>query len=219
MKTAILSIFCCVFMAGCCNKEVIGPGSHSYHAEAMQQARRSAQVKDGVFFFGDSQTVGLATSNIARKSENFGISGDTVDGLIGRMPLYHLDGARLMVLEIGINNWAVDKFQGFGAKYQRLLSLIPAQIPVVAVAIFPVNAHAGKSFAGAPTAIIEANRGIENACKRRPACTFLDLTPTMAELGGDLKAAYEVGDGEHLSTAGYEVWNRTISVIVRAAGS
>jgi lysophospholipase L1-like esterase len=153
----------------------------AFQAEVLQQSRRSEQMEKTVVFFGDSLTVGLATSNISQKSENFGIDGDTIDGLLFRIPRYHLEGARTIVVEIGINNWKHDGFRNFENKYRQLLRELPPSVPVIATAIFPVNVDPKDhpEWAHAPAAIRKANEEIAEACKQFANCRFLDLTPLL----------------------------------------
>jgi hypothetical protein len=40
-----------------------------------------------VLFVGDSLTFSLATSLLSPRTENFGISGDTIEGVLYRLPL------------------------------------------------------------------------------------------------------------------------------------
>jgi lysophospholipase L1-like esterase len=177
-------------------------------AESLQQSRRSMQMDNTAVFIGDSITVGLATSNIAPHSENFGIDGDTVDGLIARLPHYNLTKARVIVLEIGVNNYRRDKLTGFDPKYRQLLGLFPRGIPVVAMAIFPINEHANWwiPVRDATVAIKKANQEIALACQQVSTCTFLDLSSSFGNADGSMKSIYEVGDGVHLSEPAYRVW-------------
>ena len=177
-------------------------------AESLQQSRRSVQMHDTAVFIGDSITVGLATSNIAPRAENFGIDGDTIDGLTTRLPHYNLTQSRIIVLEIGINNYRRDKLANFGVKYRQLLRILPPNIPIVAMAIFPINEHANDWIpaSDASVAIKKANREIDLACQQVSTCTFLDLSSSLANADGYIKPIYEVGDGIHLSEAAYKVW-------------
>jgi lysophospholipase L1-like esterase len=184
------------------------PRTAPYAAESLQQSRRSMQMHNAAVFVGDSLTVGLATSNLASRSENFGIDGDTVDGLVTRLPHYNLTQARVIVLEIGVNNYRRDKLTNFGSKYRQLLEILPRGIPVVAMAIFPINEHANwwAPVKDATTAIKKANQEIASACQQVGTCTFLDLSSSFEDAGGNMKSIYEVGDGIHLSEPAYIVW-------------
>ena len=67
-----------------------GPDTMYWQAEVLQQSRRSQQIEGVAVFLGDSITVGLATSRVTAHSENFGINGDSIDGLLLRVPQYQV---------------------------------------------------------------------------------------------------------------------------------
>lgn len=190
-------------------KQIQGFGENNilYKAEVLQQIRRSQRIDGAVVFLGDSEITGLASSNIALKTENFGISGETIEGLIGRVPSYKLDKARAIVIEIGINNMAIDRLSGFSDKYSRLLALMPPAVPVIAMAIMPVNPDAAQYFIypGAESSIQAANRGLREACLVRPNTQYLDVHDPLADPSSALRQGFSAGDGLHLSEAGYAV--------------
>jgi lysophospholipase L1-like esterase len=170
-----------------------------------------AVPRGAVIFIGDSQIQGLDVDGVARGAVNFGIGGDTTAGLLQRLPLYaSLGRARAVVLEIGTNDLAVAAPQEIVANYQRILSLIPREAAVVVNAVLPVSA--GKSGeSGGPVsrnqAIGEINGGLAAICATRAGCAFIDPGPALADPSGDLAAEYDLGDGLHLSRAGYRVWS------------
>ena len=188
-------------------KGEFGPATTQWQVEVMQQARRSQQIHGAVVFIGDSLIVGLATSNVAPKSENFGINGDTIDWLLLRLPQYNLTEAQAIVLEIGSNDWP-SGFDGFASKYGRLLTMLPSQVPVIAVGLMPLNGvKAGVSDSSrVPDAFRRVNKEIALSCRQFHNCRYLDLFDTLADGSGNLKARYDAGDGQHLSTAGNDLW-------------
>ncbi len=190
-----------------------GPSSVEWQTEVLQQSRRSEQFAGATVFLGDSQMVGLATSNLAPKPENFGIAGDTIDGLLLRLPRYRLTGARLIVVEIGVNNYVTDGFSGFSPKYRRALGMLPRHTPVISVGIFPVKRGVTTRLGlpvGMTQAIRQANREIADACRQYPNCRFLDVSAALSDADGYLQTRYDSGDGLHLSTAGYAVWEKAL---------
>src|SRR5262245_35974899 len=56
----------------------------------------------------------------------------------------------------------------------------------------------------------KANRLIRGYCEGHPGCVYIDVHPDM--LGGDGKPKPElyVADGEHMTPAGYAIWNRLV---------
>ena len=180
---------------------VIGPGSISYEMTAAAQARRSQMLVGALLVFGDSLTVGLATSLVAPDAENFGINSDTIAGLTARLPLYRLAGQRGVVLAIGLNDFAPAP-AGWRAAYARLLAAIPPTIPVTAVSITPT----ARGSLPANSDIDRANGQIRLACADRPGCRFLDLNSHLKDRSGFLDRQFDAGDGIHLSPAGSRVW-------------
>src|SRR5262245_41240181 len=61
------------------------PFGDGYEELLIYQERRAAQIEGQVVFIGDSITAGQNTAAICANSENFGIPGDTLAGLIYRL--------------------------------------------------------------------------------------------------------------------------------------
>jgi lysophospholipase L1-like esterase len=188
------------------------PDSPYYKAELLQQSRRSRQFHDTTVFIGDSEIVGLAVSDIASRTENFGIGGDTIDGLISRVPAYDWMGVSTVVIEIGINNMPLDHLVGIGEKYRRLLALFPAGMPVTAISIFPVNDQAKGVWpiTGINAAIVQANSEIAAACARQKNCRFIDIHSRLRGQDGRLRSEFDAGDGLHISTVAYNLLKNTL---------
>lgn len=180
---------------------VIGPGSVAYEKQVESQVRRAAQLEGSLMFFGDSLTVGLATSKIAPDAENFGINSDTLLGLTRRIGSYRLAGQRGVILEIGINDLRPAVPAGFRANYSKLLAKPPQSVPIIAVSITPTGPM------GLPTnrEVDLANAEIQRACQNRRGCRYLDLN-TRLKTDGHLASRFDAGDGIHLSPAGSLVW-------------
>lgn len=180
----------------------------AHYNEVRLQIRRSQQAKDAAIFFGDSLMEGFATSSVMATSENFGITSDTLDRAIARIPQYNLAGARIIVLEFGINDIWLQQTEGFAQKYKQILNLLPRGVPVVAMGISAITAKGEQTLQRNDTRqIIPAlNRQIAEACGRRTECLFVDTTQSMRDVDGFLSAQYAEADGVHLSTAGYRMW-------------
>ena len=189
-----------------------GPHHPYYEADVLQQSRRSEGLNGVIAFIGDSQISGFPTWLVPGGAENFGIVGDKIDGTIYRLAKYDFSRARAVVVEIGINDWAANAFSNFGVKYAALLRGVPKNVPVIAMAIMPLNRSASEHFSmdGVRNAISKANSEIQQSCKKRVGCQFVDLTKQLSDADGELLNAYEEGDGLHLSRQGYAVWLKGI---------
>ena len=190
-------------------------GQWNYTDQVRRQALASRTGQQTVVMFGDSQ---IADSGAERLGfANYGIGGETAEGLASRIPAYDLSRARTVVIEVGINDWMHGGFGGFAPAYIDILNEVPRGARIIAVAIFPFGAKAARYFPlrGAADAVRSANADIALACSRRANCRFLDLA---AALGGPdgLKPQYDGGDGLHLSAAGYALFlDRVKEITIR----
>jgi lysophospholipase L1-like esterase len=155
-----------------------------------------------VALFGDSQIARLAISNLARRAEDFGISGDRLEWLQQSLPRYDLARASAVVFEIGVGDLEQMEPKEFGRRYRALLRMVPAHIPVVAIAVLPMRAPRAATFATPARSIRALNRQISAACAARQYCTYLDAWDTLADRNGDLRSEVAEPDGLHLSARG-----------------
>lgn len=170
-----------------------------------QQSRRMQQVSGGAtVFIGDSNTDGLATSQIATRSENLGIDGDSTRGVLKRLPLYRL-GNNTYIVAIGSNDCLSGESDGFAERYSNILDLLPDSSPVVASSIPPVKLSASSRTRRCGSLIVEMNQSIKSACEKRANCRFVNMTPLFAQ-----SEEITVADGVHLSPKGYEIWSKAL---------
>ena len=211
-KWAVISIAAVVLAAGLAAgvryiRRHVLPADY-YQVEVQWQAQRSRQLDGAIVFLGDSQTAGFATSSVAARAENFGISGDLVDRAIWRIPKYRLNGAKAIVVEFGINDLWMHQTHRFEQRYEMLLALLPPGVPVYAMAVFPLAAtgEAALELHDTRQRIPALNKQIAAACRQRPGCRYVDMTKALSGPDGYLRPEYAEADGVHLSAAGYRVW-------------
>jgi lysophospholipase L1-like esterase len=187
-------------------------------ADQFGDAARSQQLAGAVAFVGDSRIQLLATSNVADRSENFGVNGEDLAGLALRLRTMDLRGASAIVLESGANDWRTVRMAAFPARYAAVIAALPAK-PLIAAAILPVNPeqvsrfYAGRfDWSGAPAAITAANAEIARQCAARAGCSFVPVPPALLS-GDQLNPAYSV-DGVHLNAAGAAIWAASMRQIV-----
>jgi lysophospholipase L1-like esterase len=188
-----------------------------YEGTVKQTTLRCSQINRAVVFIGDSNTYGLATSNIAPRSENLGVNGDTIEHVRYRLRGCDLRRATVLVLAIGTNNWASDGYAQFGRKYRSLLSAMPPRVPLIAAAILPINERRLAAFydtQGMTKAINSANRDIVAACRARPGCLFVPVPRELYAPDGALANWADAGEGVHLSKAGYLRWGKALSAAI-----
>lgn len=181
--------------------------SPHYPRMVTYHERVDGNVPDGaVIFIGDSITQGLAVVAVTPLAVNYGIGKDTTVGVLKRVPLYKsLPRAEAIVLTIGVNDLRERSHDEQMSNYGLILEQMLPEVPLIVCAIHPVDERVWvePEF----NARIEAiNEALELLCSEYPQSHFVDYGDAFVDDAGQLDSRYHVGDGLHLSTAGYEVW-------------
>ncbi len=184
-------------------------------AEALARADERARA-GALLFLGDSIVRELDTSSIARHTLNFGIPGDTTVRVLERARTYRTLGtARGVVLHFGLNDLSLRTVDEALDNYRRVLDLIPATTPTLAVAVLPVDERARKIHSNATVRAM--NSRLAALCGARPNCRFVDPTPDLVDGTGNLAARLHGGDGIHLSVTGHDIYWHAINAAVLAS--
>lgn len=175
------------------------------YTTAANQRRIDATVLPGAtWIFGDSIVQQLDTSRISPRALNLGIGGDTTFGLLGRISDHPaLRSAATVVLAIGTNDF---NYRSAGAASRNLAEIIdrvPAGPRLVLSAVLPVDERVRPDLAGHNDKARAFNLAAAQLCAARAGCSFVDAGMWMRDPSGDLRAELHVGDGLHLSAAGY----------------
>lgn len=183
------------------------PAQHSFYQRMRSyHAAMDAHVPDGsVLFLGDSHVQGLCVTALTSNAVNFGIAGDTTAGLLDRLPHYpSLSRCRMVVLAIGVNDF--DSFTNAEVlkNYRRLLEMVP--VPIIVSAILPIDEREHPPLTGYNARIRDFNRDLAELCRERPQCKLINAGAQLMDAEGQLAPANHVGDGVHLSPAGYAIW-------------
>ncbi len=181
-------------------------GDH-FHDMATFHRRVDKNVPNGaVVFVGDSMTQGLAVSAVAPVSVNFGIGGDTTEGVLHRMDSLHsLKKSSVVVLAIGINDLKYRSDEAIVASYKKIIQAMNEHSPVLVSAILPVDEEILLK-PGYNSRIEKLNKEISIICHRHRNCAYLDMRPDLINEIGQLGTNYHLGDGIHLNAEGYEIW-------------
>ena len=138
-----------------------------------------------------------------RQVFNFGIAGETAEGLFARLPkiVKRVQSPTLVMIMTGINNIAMEDY-GFLSTYEKIIDLLQksyAHANIVMTSLLPVDLF----FLG--DAVPRVNKRLMDIAGRKNII-YLDLYPLF--LGKNSKAItdYYEADGVHLSEKGYEVW-------------
>ena len=177
------------------------------HFKNMLRAHKSTDPfveKGSVIFIGDSITEGLNTAAVSAKAVNYGISYDTTDGVLKRLSAYKsVNHASLVVLAIGVNDMVYISADKAAKNYEKILSSIPENIPVVISAVFPVDERVG--WQGLNPKINQLNQHIKNLAGTEERFYWLDINDQMSDSDGNLSPTMHY-DGVHLSRQGYRQW-------------
>ncbi len=187
--------------------------SVAFHERALGHAA------DGfVAVLGDSHVQGLAVSRLGGNVVNLGIGGDTTEGVrarIGRYP--DLRRAGLVVLAVGLNDLRhaqpEEVADSYGALLTDLLQAVPGRL-ILCSAVLPVSGEAAGRSNYAPR-IRALNLAIEEQCQRDSRAHFISAFDRLSDERGELRSEFDLGDGVHLSTAGYEEWLVSLIPAVR----
>ena len=187
-----------------------------YLSMLAYHSRIDKQIPDGAtVFIGDSITQSLAVSNVAANSFNFGIGSDTTYGVLQRLDTYrHLHRAKTIVLAIGINDLKVRDPEETLLNYERILNKLPKGVNVVISTLHPVDDQLrGRGVNN--QRIQQINRGLKILAKASEQRVYTDISSLISGSDGNLKAAYHVGDGIHLTPAGYALWTVALRDAIR----
>jgi len=157
---------------------------------------------DSLIEFGDWQRI-----LPGHRCLNFGVSGETVQELLQRLPtiIRHAERPEAVLLMTGTNNLAMDDFY-FVPQYEEVIAQLLSAFPkatIVVTSLLPVN------FSWQPATLIpNLNARLAELCQR--------FTVFYLDLYSRFLAALEKGtavfaeDGVHLSRAGYDLWGQAL---------
>jgi len=159
-----------------------------------------------VIFLGDSLVQGLAVEAVAPYSINYGIDGDTTDGLVDRLPYYaSLQRAGLIVIAIGINDLSRRSDAEILGNYQKIIEALPANKPVLLSLIYPVD-EISSERSGYNARIKKINSALSVYCTRQLRLYCLDISDEVIAADGGQVDRFHAADGLHLSPAGARLW-------------
>ncbi len=159
-----------------------------------------------VLFFGDSITQSLCVSCVTENAVNYGIGGDTTQGLLGRLPTYEsIRDARVNVIAIGVNDLLTRSPSEIAETHAQILESFPETRHLVLSAVLPVD-EAKLKDSRSNADIRGLNRKLAALCAEREGCSFIDAGDALRAEDGGLDRPFHVGDGIHLSGEGYNVW-------------
>jgi lysophospholipase L1-like esterase len=138
---------------------------------------------------------------------NLGLSGETVQGLSGRVRriIGTATAPDVFFIMSGINNIAMDDFKIL-EEYERLLKSLKTAFPstiIVVQSILPVTMWTDNKK------IEEINWELKGIAKMLKL-SFLDVYSLFVDSAGSPRTEYLLDDGVHVSEKGYEVWSEKV---------
>jgi lysophospholipase L1-like esterase len=142
-----------------------------------------------------------------REVFNYGIAGETAEGLLARLPniLGRGQAPDLVMIMTGINNVAMEDY-GFLFTYEKIITRLKeayGQTTIAMVSLLPVDLF----FLG--DAIPRVNERLKDIAQKN-SILYLYLYPLFLDENLRTITSYFEADGVHLSPQGYEVWSRAL---------
>jgi len=156
---------------------------------------------NAVLFIGDSFVQGLCVSEVAANAINYGIGGDTTEGVLARLAHYQsLNRAGAVVIGVGENDLRKGRAPAeIVRNYRQIASQLPEKISLFFCSMTPCT----KSKAGPLNdAVMKLNPVPKELCESHPNCHFVDLNETVCGPDGFLLADFADTDGSHLNARG-----------------
>jgi lysophospholipase L1-like esterase len=178
----------------------------SYEQTIKFHKRVDACVPDGsVLFVGDSFIEGMCVTAVEPGGVNYGIGGDTTEGVLGRLPIYSsMTRARAVVFAMGDNDLRQGRSEAeVAANYQKIVAQVPKTVPIFFCSLTPCLP--GPQFVEINRGIASLNRSLKELCGSQPRCHLVDLGPTFNDEHGCLRREFAEDDGMHLNGQGYRL--------------
>ena len=142
-----------------------------------------------------------------RKIFNYGIAGETAEGLFARLPyiLPQVQTPSLVMVMTGINNVAMEDY-GFLMTYPKIIASLREtyeKTTIIIAGLLPADLF----FLG--DAVPRVNRRLQETAMKGKVL-YLDLYPLYIDKNNRIINRYFEPDGVHLSRAGYEVWAQAL---------
>ena len=142
-----------------------------------------------------------------REVFNYGIAGETAEGLLARLPniINRVQSPDLVMIMTGINNVAMEDY-GFLFTYEKIITRLReayGQATINMTSLLPVDLF----FLG--DAIPRINRRLKEIAENNNIL-YLDLYPLFIDENSQAITSCFEADGVHLSADGYETWTRAL---------
>lgn len=186
-----------------------------YHMVAYHK-RVDGNVPDGaVLCIGDSFIQSLAVTAISHGAVNFGIGGDTTVGVLERLHVYQsVNRASGIIIAIGGNDLTRRDPDEIIVNYRKILDSMPEHPGIIVNAMHPVDETCHHAEGRSNERIAQFNSKLKELCQNYSNVTYVDIADRLRDKqSGNLLRENHVGDGLHLSQAGYGIWIEEIKKV------
>lgn len=205
------------------------PASSTPDTSALlgQTADMGQDYIDSMIFLGDSTTYHLInravlTDGKQTKQVWSGASGSlTLDSMIHKTTIVYpktdtemtiaeavaLEKPKYMVITLGVNGIAYANETQFKAYYGKLIDAIQDASPetkIILQSIFPVSEAYDQKGGKLCNANIDVANGWVMQLAAEQGCKYLDTATVLKNDNGTMIAAYDAGDGIHMTADGYK---------------
>lgn len=144
------------------------------------------------------------------KTANFGIAGDTTQGVLWRMQNGELEGfkAKLIVFMLGTNNIGRNTNEDIAAGDRAIVEEFKKRQPQAKILVLGVFPRGAAPNTPARQAIAEINSHLAKLADNRQVF-YMDIGPAFLEPDGTLTTEV-MNDGLHPTTKGYALWAAAI---------
>jgi len=191
-----------------------GGSSLNFESEHRHTMLRFHQRIDGnvpenaILFFGASHVQSLSVAAISPLTVNFGIGGDTTEGVLQRLPMYQsVARAKAIVIAVGFNDLKTNDpnaIKNAVENIQEVIETMPVSASIFLSEIHPV----AQMTIGAD--LLNKKIGQTNQQLKRLSSNYahVDFIPLPKQLfdGHQLSNSVHIGDGIHLNEVGYQYW-------------
>ncbi len=177
-------------------------GRYHNHLHEMHQLYNKHQTDSVIVMLGNSITYECAWNELLNRDDviNRGIPGETIEGIIDRLPTILLSPTKSVVLMAGINNILNgDKTINLTKHYTELLDSIRTKTDLIVCATLYTSI-----YTNIHSEITELNLFLKQYCQQHQL-PYIDLNSALVSKDHLLERKYTY-DGVHLNSKGYEVW-------------
>lgn len=198
------------------NQRVFPEKIRFYQASLETMYKRQAQnLPDGsILFFGDSHIQGLAVTAISPLAVNFGIGHQQLKHLAVNIKNYPgISRAKKIIIGIGVNDLLHQQHAELYDSIPQLLAAIDCcRDKVLLLGLMPINEQIlGRT--GLNQQISTFNLHLQQTAYAADIA-FLDLYKVFSDPAGQLVHTFDLGDGLHLSQAGYQVLIQQLQQVI-----